>query len=79
MGDLEKGTFMASSDGPLRYEVEVGTDGRLEVAVPFPAGSHVTIFVVEKPAEEFADLVAAAGSSTAFWENPFDDEDWNDA
>ena len=27
--------------------------------------------------DEFADLVAAAGSSTGFWDNPLDDEDWN--
>jgi hypothetical protein len=70
---------MASSDPPLRYDLEVGANGRLEVAVPLPVGSHVTVFVVEKPSEDFADLVAAAESSTAFWDHPFDDEDWNAA
>lgn len=25
------------------------------------------------------DLVAAAGTSLSFWDNPMDDEDWNDA
>jgi len=27
----------------------------------------------------FDDLLAAAESSLGFWDNPFDDEDWNDA
>jgi hypothetical protein len=29
--------------------------------------------------ESFDDLVEASGSSTDFWDNPLDDEDWNDA
>src|SRR5689334_18517898 len=70
---------MESSHSPFRYELEVGVDGRLEVAVPLPAGAHVTVFVVEQPADEFADFVASAGSSLEFWDNPFDDEDWDAA
>jgi len=30
-------------------------------------------------ADDFADLTAAAQSSLDFWDNPWDDEDWNDA
>lgn len=26
---------------------------------------------------EFADLVAATQTTLAFWDNPFDDQDWN--
>jgi hypothetical protein len=70
---------MASSHTPLRYDLEVGANGRLEVAVPLPVGSHVTVFIVEKSTEDFTDLVAAAESSTSFWDHPFDDEDWNAA
>ena len=70
---------MSSSDTTWRYELEVPADGRLEVAVPLPAGSHVTVLVVEHPIEAFDDLLAAATSSTDFWDNPFDDEDWNNA
>ncbi len=70
---------MASSHPPYRYELEVGVDGRLEVAVPLPAGAHVTVFVVEQPVDEFAELISAAESSAEFWDNPFDDEDWNAA
>jgi hypothetical protein len=39
----------------------------------------VTVLVVEHPAEETADLTSAATSSTDFWNNPYDDEDWNNA
>jgi len=68
-----------SSYPTLRYEFEVPDNGRLEVAVPLPAGSHVTVYVVEGVSEETDDLLAAATSSTDFWDNPFDDEDWNHA
>jgi hypothetical protein len=36
--------------------------------------------VHEVPAtDEFADLASAAQSSLAFWDNPTDDRDWNNA
>jgi hypothetical protein len=70
---------MSASQLPLRYDVEVPPDGRIEVQLPLPAASHVTIFVVEQSAAEFDDLSAASISSTDFWDNPQDDEDWNDA
>jgi hypothetical protein len=47
--------------------------------VPCAAGAQVTIFVVEEPAGRFADLLAVAESSLAFWNNSHDDEDWNHA
>lgn len=34
--------------------------------------------VDEANADAANDLVAAATSSTDFWDNPLDDEDWND-
>jgi hypothetical protein len=63
----------------FHYELEVPADGRLEVQVPLPAGCQVSVFVVKASADDFADLLAAAASSTDFWDNPYDDEDWNDA
>lgn len=63
----------------LKYDLRVPTDGRIELRVPFPSGAHVTVFVVEEPAERFDDLLAAAESSLSFWDNPLDDEDWNHA
>jgi len=62
----------------LRYEVEVKDDGRLELRVPLPSGSHVTVFVVADGDDPQRDLVGAAMSSLDFWDNPLDDEDWND-
>jgi len=62
----------------LKYDVEVTKNGQVELTVPFPAGAHVTVFVVEV-GESFGDLMSAAESSLAFWDNPYDDEDWNNA
>jgi len=63
----------------LKYDVEVMEEGRVELRVPLPRGTHVTVFVVEEPASTFDDLVLAAQSNLDFWNNPFDDEDWNNA
>lgn len=63
----------------LKYNLEVMEEGRVELHVPFPPGARITVFVVTEPAERFDDLTAAAGSSLDFWDNPFDDEDWNNA
>jgi len=70
---------MSPSSQPLRYDLNVPSDGRIEVQLPLPAPSHVTVYVVEQAAEEFADLISASASSTDFWDNRFDDEDWNEA
>jgi hypothetical protein len=38
----------AESSMPLRYDLEVRSDGRIEMKVPLPAGSQVTVYVVEQ-------------------------------
>ena len=53
--------------------------GRVEVTVPFSQGTRVVVFVVGEPDGTFDDLVAASQSTLGFWDNPLDDEDWNDA
>jgi hypothetical protein len=63
----------------LKYEVEVHEPGRVEFDVPFAPGSRLLIFVIQDQSDSFGDLLAAAESSLDFWDNPFDDEDWNDA
>ncbi len=63
----------------LKYDVDVGEEGRVELRVPFPPGARVIVFVIEEPADTFNDLVLAAESSLDFWDNPLDDEDWNNA
>ena len=69
---------MSYSQLPLRYDLDVPPNGRIELQLPLPAASHVTVYVVEEQ-REFDELLAAASSSTSFWDNPEDDEDWNDA
>ena len=54
------------------------TTGKLDLTVPSSPGVRVAVFVVEEP-NDFGDLVSAAQSSLGFWDNPMDDEDWNDA
>lgn len=63
----------------MRYEIEVGLEGKLELQVPLSAGDRVVVFVIPESAESFHDLATAAQSSLDFWDNPLDDEDWNDA
>jgi hypothetical protein len=78
----QKGRIMSHDtslpQAALKYEVEVQEHGKLELTVPFLPGVRVAVFVVEEP-NDLGDLVSAAQSSLGFWDNPFDDEDWNDA
>lgn len=62
-----------------RFDAQVGPDGKLEVQVPVPPGTRVEVLVITPEVDDFSDLVQAAESSTAFWDNPLDDEDWNNA
>jgi hypothetical protein len=71
---------MPTPQTALKYEVHVTDDGRIELPVPFAAGAPVVVFVMEKtPTDAMEDLVDASASSLSFWDNPLDDEDWNDA
>lgn len=63
----------------LKYEAEVAEDGQVALQVPFAPGARVVIFVIPEHEEQWNDLTTAAGTSLAFWDNPLDDEDWNDA
>lgn len=55
----------------------VNAQGKLELAVPLPPGTPVEVVVLAPDEYGFEDLVQAAASSTEFWDNPEDDEDWN--
>jgi hypothetical protein len=65
----------------VKYDVIVQDDGHILLRVPFSPGKRVTVFVVEEHITEdpFHDLIHASQTSTDFWDNPYDDEDWNDA
>jgi len=51
----------------------------VELSVPLPKGTRVAVFVMEESEDDFSDLVLAAQSSLDFWNNPIDDEIWNNA
>jgi hypothetical protein len=63
----------------LKYEARVTPDGRIDLPVPLAAGADVVVFIIPQPADDFSDLVAASQTSLDFWDNPIDDQDWNDA
>jgi hypothetical protein len=47
----------------------------LEIAVS--PSTRVEIFVLAPESDDCGDLMQAASTSTDFWDNPWDDEDWN--
>ncbi len=61
----------------FKLDATVGPGGRVELNVPLAPGTTVEVIVFVPPPDSFGDLVAAAGSTTGFWDNPLDDEDWN--
>jgi hypothetical protein len=52
--------------------------GRVELQVPLAAGLSVVVFV-ESTNGHSQDLLLASHSSLDFWNDPPDDEDWNNA
>lgn len=65
-----------TSHRALTCQATIGEAGRVELTVPLSPGTRVTVFVIEEPSDTFDDLLQAAWSSLAFWDNPYDDEDW---
>jgi len=62
-----------------RFETHVLPDGKVDVKVPMAPGTRVEVLVRTPTADEFNDLAQAATSSLEFWDNPADDEAWNNA
>jgi hypothetical protein len=67
------------SDTTFRTGTTVGVDGRVEMTVPLPPGTAVEVIVQVPTGDDCRELVQAAQSALGFWDNPEDDEDWNDA
>jgi hypothetical protein len=65
------------SGNDIRTAATVGPNGRVELNLALPPGTPVEVFVFVPGQDDFSDLVQAAASTTAFWDNPLDDEDWN--
>ena len=63
----------------LRLKAQVQKDGRVRLPqLPLRPGTTVEVIILEQEAEA-DDLLRAAESSLSFWDNPVDDEVWNDA
>jgi hypothetical protein len=63
----------------LKYRTKVKRGGRVELSkVPLKAGTPVDVILVE-PDGKFQELLKASEKSIDFWDNPIDDETWNDA
>jgi len=62
----------------FKWEGVVGPDGKVQVPTVLAPGTRVEVLVLTPPGEEFDDLLAASQSSTHFWDNPVDDEEWNE-
>ena len=65
----------------LRYNTEVDAEGHFNLPrLEIPAGTAVEVIVlVPDNSEEIESLAAASVSSMDFWDNPIDDEVWNNA
>ena len=65
----------------LKYKAEVGADG--EVTLPrlsLIQGTTVEVIVlVREPESDYEGLSKLSEGTTAFWDNPIDDEVWNNA
>ena len=70
---------MLMTQTAFKYDVEVIEEGVVQLEVPFSRGTRLLVFVLEEPADTFDDLLQASETSLDFWDNPFDDEDWNNA
>ena len=62
----------------------VTPDGVLMANVPpdLAPGTHRVVLVIdeqESDEDQGDELVRAAATTLDFWDNPYDDEDWNDA
>ncbi len=60
----------------LTFDLSVPENQRIELQVRLPPGQRVRVVVFPADVD---DLMHAAESSTGFWENTLDDEDWNEA
>jgi hypothetical protein len=67
------------SQQAFKYTATINAQGHLELAVPLPPGTAVEVLILTPADDDLADLAAASGSSTDFWDNPLDNEDWNNA
>ena len=62
-----------------RYDVEIKDDGKLKIIhLPFRKGTHLEVILIERNEDNFSDLLNATTCDLDFWNNPIDDEEWNE-
>jgi hypothetical protein len=63
----------------LKYHTKVKRGGKVEITkVPLKAGTPLEVILIEENGT-LNELAKASETSTKFWNNPIDDETWNDA
>jgi hypothetical protein len=67
------------SQSAYKFETQIGPGGKLDLTTSIPEGTRVEVLVLAPVKDQFEDLLSAAVSSTEFWDNPYDDEDWDNA
>jgi hypothetical protein len=64
----------------LKYLTQVDQRGRIVLRdLPLEQGAEVEVIVLPRDETTGDDLLRAAETSLSFWDNPIDDEVWNDA
>jgi len=62
-----------------RYDVEIKDDGKLKLSrLPFKKGTHLDVILIEQNKDNFSDLLNAAAFNLDFWNDPIDDQEWNE-
>lgn len=67
--------------GALKFHVRIGEGGKIEVPeLKKLKGKRAEVIILPLDGEdEIEDLLMASASSLDFWDNPVDDETWNEA
>lgn len=63
----------------LKFYVKIGEEGRIELPeLRKFKGRRAEILIFPPGEEDIEDLLMASESSLDFWDNPIDDEVWNE-
>jgi len=61
----------------FKFQKAVGKEGKVEISLPLPLGTQVEVLVLAPLEDSCHDLRHLF--SLDFWDNPQDDEAWNNA
>jgi len=65
--------------GALKFFVKIGEEGKIELPeLREFTGRKAEIVILPPKEEDIEDLLMASESSLDFWDNPIDDEVWNE-